>query len=107
LRVALPIFGIKQKLSQGLMAEIENEVLEQQGVESTNLQTNVLSRTGGKGGLRAVVTPVKDFNLQSVLANANGNGYQAKVSFMLLRGSYATVFLREIMKPSDPIAAGF
>ena len=34
-------------------------------------------------------------------------GAQAKVSFMLLRGSYATVFLREIMKPSDLITAGF
>jgi tRNA pseudouridine13 synthase len=107
LRVALPIFGVKQKLSQGLMAQIENEVLEQEGFEATNLQINVLSRTGGKGGLRAAVTSVKDFNLQSVSANANGNGYQAKVNFMLLRGSYATVVLREIMKPSDPILAGF
>ena len=28
LRVALPIFGVKQKLSQGVMGQIENEVLE-------------------------------------------------------------------------------
>ena len=28
LRVALPIFGVKQKLSQGVMGEIEREVLE-------------------------------------------------------------------------------
>jgi tRNA pseudouridine13 synthase len=107
LRVALPIFGVKQKLSQGLMAQIENKVLEQEGVEATNYQLNVLSRIGGKGGLRAVVTPVKDFKLQSISGNENGDGYQAKVSFMLLRGSYATVVLREIMKPLDPIAAGF
>lgn len=107
LRVALPIFGVKQKLSQGLMGQIENEVLEQEGVEAENLHVNVLSRTGGKGGLRTVVTPVRDFNLQSVSANAEGSGCQAKVSFMLLRGSYATVVLREIMKPSDPITAGF
>ena len=32
---------------------------------------------------------------------------QAELSFMLLRGSYATVLLREIMKPSDPLEAGF
>jgi tRNA pseudouridine13 synthase len=107
LRVALPIFGVKQKLSQGIMGQIEREVLEQEGVEATNLHVNVLSRTGGKGGLRTVVTPVKDFRLQSVSANATGDGYQAKISFMLLRGSYATVVLREIMKPSDLITAGF
>ena len=107
LRVALPIFGVKQKLSQGIMGQIENQVLEQEGVEVNNLQVNVLSRTGGKGGLRTVVTPIKDFKLQNVSANVDGNGYEAKVSFMLLRGSYATVVLREIMKPSDLITAGF
>jgi tRNA(Glu) U13 pseudouridine synthase TruD len=26
---------------------------------------------------------------------------------MLLRGSYATVLLREVMKPANPIKAGF
>jgi tRNA pseudouridine13 synthase len=107
LRLALPIFGIKQKLSQGVMGQIENEVLEQEGLETTNLPFNVLSRTGGKGGLRTTVTPIRDFKLQSISASADGDGVQARVSFMLLRGSYATVVLREIMKPSDLITAGF
>ena len=106
LRVAIPIFGVKQKLSQGIMGKIENEVLKQEGVEAKNLQFNVLSRAGGKGGLRTAITPVKDFRLQSVSANATA-GFMTKLSFMLLRGSYATVVLREIMKPSDPISAGF
>jgi tRNA pseudouridine13 synthase len=107
LRVALPIFGVKQKLSQGFMGQIENDVLSQEGIETENLHFNVLSRAGGKGGLRTVVTPVRDFKLQGVSADANGEGFQAKTSFMLLRGSYATVVLREIMKPPDLIAAGF
>ena len=107
LRLALPIFGVKQKLSKGVMGQIENEVLDQEGIETTNLPFNVLSRTGGKGGLRTTVTPIRDFKLQSISANAAGDGVQATVSFMLLRGSYATVVLREIMKPSDLITAGF
>ena len=78
----------------------------QEGIKAEELQVNVLSRTGGRGGLRAVVTPVHDFKLQSVSANKDGVS-EAKVSFMLLRGSYATVVLREIIKPSDPISAGF
>jgi tRNA pseudouridine13 synthase len=107
LRLALPIFGVKQKLSEGVMGKIENEVLAQEGIETTNLPLNVLSRSGGKGGLRTVVTPIQDFKLQSISANTAGDGVQATVSFMLLRGSYATVVLREIMKPSDLITAGF
>ena len=107
LRVALPIFGVKQKLSQGIMGQIEKQVLEREGVEAHNLRVNVLSRTGGKGSLRTVVTPVRDFRLQNVLANEGSHRCQAKVSFMLLRGSYATVVLREIMKPADLIIAGF
>ena len=53
-----------------------------------------------------MVTPVRDFRLKSVSANQAGVS-EAKVSFMLLRGSYATVVLREIIKPSDPISSGF
>ena len=107
LRVALPIFGVKQKLSQGIMGQIEAQVLEQEGIEANNLRVNILSRAGGKGGLRTVVTPVGDFRLHSVLANESSNMRKANVSFMLLRGSYATVVLREIMKPEDLIIAGF
>ena len=107
LRVALPIFGVKQKLSQGVMGQIEKEILEQEGISTQNLHFNELSVVGGKGGLRTAITPVKDFKLEKVLANEDDTWSQAKVSFMLLRGSYATVVLREIMKPSDLITAGF
>jgi tRNA pseudouridine13 synthase len=105
-RVALPVFGVKQKLSEGVMGQIEHEVLSQEGVATDNLRLNVLSRVGGKGGLRTLVAPIRDFKLQSVSEDAN-EGCQAQLSFMLLRGCYATVLLRELMKPSDLIAAGF
>jgi tRNA pseudouridine13 synthase len=107
LRVALPIVGLRQKLSQGVMGEIEKMVLEEEEIKLENLRINALSRVGGKGGLRTAVTPIRDFKLQNVLANAGGKGCQAELSFMLLRGSYATVVLREIMKPKSPITAGF
>ena len=106
LRVALPIIGVKQRLSPGLMGEIEHEVLEQEGIKLDDLRVNELSKVGGKGGLRAVVTPIRDFKLQTV-ANTEGEDYQVQLSFMLQRGCYATVLLRELMKPTDPIEAGF
>ncbi|MGD0202448.1 MAG: tRNA pseudouridine(13) synthase TruD [Candidatus Bathyarchaeia archaeon] len=107
LRVALPIVGVRQKLSQGVMGQIEKEVLEEEEIKFENLRINALSRIGGKGGLRTAITPIRDFKLQNVSANASGKDCQAELSFMLLRGSYATVVLREIMKPKSPITAGF
>jgi tRNA pseudouridine13 synthase len=107
LRVALPIFGVKQKLSQGVIGQIERGVLEEEGFKMENLRFNELSRVGGKGGLRAAITPIKGFRLQDVSVNEAGAECWAKVSFMFFRGSYATVLLRELMKPSDVVAAGF
>jgi len=101
LRVALPIVGFKQKLSQGAMGQIEAKVLAQEGVESGNVWSNELSRVGGKGGLRAIVTPVLGYRLIKI-----GDG-AATTSFMLHRGCYATVVLREIIKPPNLVAAGF
>jgi len=101
LRVALPIFGAKQKLSQGVMGQIERSVLAVEGLEDEPLRLNELSKVGGKGGLRCVLSPVRDFKLKNVSDDF------AQACFMLNRGSYATVFLRELMKPSDLIKSGF
>jgi tRNA pseudouridine13 synthase len=107
LRVALPIVGLRQKQSQGVMGEIEREVISQEGIDFETLRLNELSRMGGRGGLRAAVSPIREFNLQNLSTNESGEGLCTQLSFRLFRGSYATVLLREIMKPSDPISAGF
>jgi tRNA pseudouridine13 synthase len=108
MRVALPLIGIKQKLSQGVMGEIERQILEEECVEAENFRVQAFPEVNGRGGLRTVVAPVKNFKVHSVSAcAANQRERQADLSFMLLRGSYATVLLREIMKPSDPLKAGF
>ncbi|MGD0451049.1 MAG: tRNA pseudouridine(13) synthase TruD [Candidatus Bathyarchaeia archaeon] len=107
MRVALPIVGIKQKLSQGVMGEIEKQVLEQEEINLENSKVNELSRVACRGGLRTAITLVKNFEAKNVSAIEKDGGCQVELSFMLLRGSYATVLLREIMKPADPLEAGF
>jgi tRNA pseudouridine13 synthase len=99
-RVALPIVGARGKLSGGVMGEIEGGILRAEGIGDESGWLNEISRVGGKGGLRTAATPVRDFKIQGIAENS------AKVSFMLLRGCYATVLLREIIKPADPVAAG-
>ena len=107
-RVALPLVGTKQKLSEGAMGQIERRFLEAEGVEKSSFRVDAIPRISGKGQLRALVSPVKDFKVHHILnSKENLNENQVELSFMLLRGSYATMLLREIMKPRNPIAAGF
>ncbi|MGO8807484.1 MAG: tRNA pseudouridine(13) synthase TruD [Candidatus Bathyarchaeia archaeon] len=106
MRVALPVIGIRQKLSEGEMGQIERGVLEEERIKLENIRTNQLSGVGGKGGLRTAATPVREFKF-NVSEGENGKGCEAEFSFMLQRGCYATVLLREMMKPPDPLKAGF
>jgi tRNA pseudouridine13 synthase len=106
MRVALPIVGVRQKLSEGVMGRIQREVLEKEAIKLEELRVNPLSRVGGKGGLRTAAAPVRGFKL-NVSANPDGKGCQAALSFMLFKGCYATVLLRELMKTPDPLTAGF
>jgi tRNA pseudouridine13 synthase len=108
MRVALPLIGIKQKPSHGAMGQIERQILEEEGIQKENFRVNEISEISGRGGLRAVLATVQGFKLHDTAAfTPNQNGHQADLSFMLLRGSYATVLLREVMKPANPIKAGF
>ncbi len=106
MRVALPIIGVSQKLSEGVMRQIEREVLEEEKIRLEDMRVNPLSSVGGRGGLRTAAAPVKDFKFH-VSADSEGEGCEAELSFMLQRGCYATVLLRELMKPLDPLTAGF
>jgi tRNA pseudouridine13 synthase len=108
MRVALPLVGVKQKLSQGAMERIQRQILEEEGIKPENFRVDASPEMSGRGGLRAVVAPIMNFKLLGISAvAANNEACQADLSFMLLRGSYATVLLREIMKPSNLIKAGF
>ena len=107
MRVALPLVGIKQKPSQGDMGKIERQILDEESIQPERFRVNEISRVGGRGGLRAVLTPVQDFKLHDSSVAPDQNDCQAELSFTLMRGSYATVFLREIIKPENPIKAGF
>jgi tRNA pseudouridine13 synthase len=106
LRVALPIVGAKQRFSQGAMGQIEKKVLEEEGVATEDFRVTAAPELARRGGLRAAIAPVKDFRLLDV--SPRGSSLcDATLVFTLLRGCYATVLLREIMKPADPIGAGF
>jgi tRNA pseudouridine13 synthase len=108
MRVALPLVGFGQRLSEGEMGQIENLIQQEEQVKRESFRVQKMPRISGKGELRSVVSPIRDFKLECISHDEESVAEKkVRMSFMLLRGSYATMLLREIMKPLDPIAAGF
>ena len=55
-----------------------------------------MQEASGEGGFRNSIMVCKDFAIK-----------EPYVEFTLSRGSYATILLREIIKPTNPVQAGF
>ncbi len=108
LRVALPLVGFAQGPSTGEMGDLEVRILRDEGLELAKFRIQQLPRTSCKGELRSTVSPIRNFQIDAVCPDEESAKTQfVKLSFRLFRGSYATLLLRELMKPQDPLSAGF
>jgi len=102
--LALPVIGFNQNLSDGIQGEIEKEILEQENIQPRDFQIKKMLEASARGGLRRALAPVINMNFETKPADDESI---ARFRFMLHKGSYATVVLREFMKPQDPISSGF
>jgi tRNA pseudouridine13 synthase len=108
MRLAIPLVGFRQRTSLGVQGEIEKQILEEEGISQEGFKISVMPEITSRGELRTAVTPLNNFSLNEVSEDStNPSKHKAEVSFTLYRGSYATIFLRELMKPRTPIKAGF
>jgi tRNA pseudouridine13 synthase len=76
------------------------EVMEQEGVAARDFYFEEMQEISVEGGFRRPHLVVRD-------CSSAFDGDSAVLSFTLARGQYATVLLREIVKPEDPAAQGF
>ncbi|MEM2815621.1 MAG: tRNA pseudouridine(13) synthase TruD [Candidatus Bathyarchaeia archaeon] len=107
-RLALPMVGFKHKLSQGLQGEIGRKILEEEGISLENFKVKRIPELSLKGGIRSAITPLNSLRIDEISRDeTKQRKWKIKLMFMLHRGSYASVFLREIMKPRNPVKAGF
>jgi len=107
-RVAIPLVGFKQHLSQGVQGEIEKQILHEEEISPEDFKIEAMPEISTRGELRTVTTPLNNFLFEEPLKNsAYPSKREVKMSFMLHRGSYATIVLREIMKPRNLVRAGF
>lgn len=108
MRLAIPLIGFKQHLSHGSQGEIEKKILEEEDIYVENFKITAMPERAMRGELRAALVPLKSFSLDEISRDTtNSSKHKAKLSFMLHRGSYATILLRELMKPRNIIKARF
>lgn len=106
--VAIPLIGFKQPLSNGVQKEIEQKVLEEENADPHDFKVSAMHEVDATGGLRAVLTPLIDFVADSPIQNSETESMcELRLRFALHKGSYATIPLREFMKPQNPIEEGF
>jgi tRNA pseudouridine13 synthase len=108
MRLAVPLIGYRQCPSEGAQGDIERRILEEEGASPSDFRIASLPELSSKGELRSVVAPVNNSCFECLRDEAVEKlRSRVNVDFMLYRGSYATVVLREFMKARNPIVAGF
>lgn len=94
------IFGSEAPLAEGPMGEIERGVIEQSGWTREHFLVPHLPEVGSYGTRRELLAPLGPVSLRM---DDDEHGEFLELSFFLLKGSYATCLLREVMK--SPAAA--
>ena len=95
--VAIPIVGYSY-YSKTRFAPYVSDVLVDEGVKPRAFFLNTMQEASGEGGFRDAVLQCSGYAWHD----------DAKtVEFSLARGSFATMLLRELIKPPNPISAGF
>ncbi len=106
--VALPLVGFKQSISAGRQGEIEKKILEAENVKPNDFRVPQMPKISAPGRLRAVLASINSLSIEKpTREQANRSKRQIRIGFMLPSGSYATVLLREFMKPRNLVKAGF
>ena len=94
-RLAIPLVGYSYSKKNRFDYQI-SQVLEKEQIHAKDFFSKEMQEISDEGGFRQATIKCEEFSITEPF-----------VSFTLSRGSYATILLREIMKPSDPIVAGF
>jgi tRNA pseudouridine13 synthase len=104
--VVYPVPGFDMKLPNGEMRDTVREIMLQQDLAPRSFWISKMPEISSPGLWRPIVVMPRGLNIIPFSSNSI-NGSNASFEFSLVRGSYATVLLREFMKSNDPIAAGY
>lgn len=95
--VALPVVGYDLNLGEGVPGELVHRILSELNVKPDDFKIDEMPELSSRGLYREVLAPVSvDFKVEE--DDINPGKIKVGLEFVLPRGSYATVVLREIMK---------
>ncbi len=95
---AIPLAGYAFRDNNRFSA-IVKKVMEEESVSMKDFYIKELQEVSVEGGFRQASMLCRDFSYSL--------NDPLETKFVLNKGSYATILLRELMKPSDPMKAGF
>ncbi|MCK9293296.1 tRNA pseudouridine(13) synthase TruD [archaeon] len=100
--VYLPLFGVHSEFSRGLAGELEKEIIKKENISFKDFYNKEYSVLSSKGDFRKIKTSVNDLKIISIEDDKDNTALvsplEASLSFILDKGQYATVVLREIIK---------
>ena len=92
--LTLPLIGFETTIGEGAQGEIERAILREEDISQENFKVEGNLDLGSRGTRRAALCQVKpQIRFEENLA---------ELQFVLPKGSYATVVLREYMKRNEP-----
>jgi tRNA pseudouridine13 synthase len=87
--------GYSTRTLPGVQGEIEQEIMSEEDVEPSDFRTGAFDWLRIRGSYRTM-------SVKPLIISTENHGDHVVLRFRLPRGNYATVFLREIMKPTRP-----
>ena len=94
-RLAIPMVGYSY-YKKTRFHDIISDILDAEDVSPGDFYIKSRQELSSEGGFRQAAVSCTDVDIST-----------DRISFTLSRGSFATMVLREIIKPEDPLAAGF
>jgi tRNA pseudouridine13 synthase len=95
--VQMPVPGYDTELSDGVIGQIEREVLASAGIDLDAFRVEGCPRLAAKGVMRNTLLPA-DIRFDIAADELAGDRLKVELRFFLPKGGYATTVLREIMK---------
>ena len=97
--IVVPLIGYKTSLDDfPLMKTLFKEIIKQEHINNDIYKSDLLYEFDFKGSFRAMITKPTGLNVELMDDDLFPNEKKLKLEFSLLKGCYATMLLRELMK---------